>query len=418
MNGALLRLAAALSLLSLGACGSSSAPDAAGKDGGAGNPYAGYVTASYPGTQNWLCHPDLSGSANACLGDLSALVVQADGSSAVEDFSPAADPKVDCFYIYPTTSLDPGPNSDFNPDAQEIQTARMQAARYAGICRLYAPVYRQRTLVNLVLGQVADPLISDEADQAALDKAYADVVDAFREYMAHHNNGRGFILLGHSQGSRMGSRLLAEEIEKTPYAAQRLIAAHLPGFTVEVPDSAEVGGSLASTPACTHESQTGCIIAYSSYREGDPQLSDPRFGLAATPGTHAMCVNPAALSGGSAALQVYLPFILPPAFQAVLIPKGNGPYQNPLTNVTAMLQAPFFSVPGQISGECSTGDNGVRYLKIHIDANPDDPRADNYSGEFLGGTNWGLHLADVNLAQGDLVRLAGTQSAAWLAAHP
>ena len=47
-------------------------------------------------------------------------------------------------------------------------------------------------------------------------------------------------------------------------------------------------------------------------------------------------------------------------------------------------------------------------------ANPDDPRADDYPGEFIGGTNWGLHLIDVSIAQGDLVRLAGQQARAYL----
>ena len=37
---------------------------------------------------------------------------------------------------------------------------------------------------------------------------YADVLDAWREYLARDNRGRGVVLLGHSQGTRMLRQLL------------------------------------------------------------------------------------------------------------------------------------------------------------------------------------------------------------------
>jgi|GEM_PF-3504082 len=57
-------------------------------------------------------------------------------------------------------------------------------------------------------------------------------------------------------------------------------------------------------------------------------------------------------------------------------------------------------------------------LEAHIDTDLNDARADNYYGEFLGGNGWSMHIVDVSLALGDLVGLARTESAAWLAAHP
>jgi hypothetical protein len=160
------------------------------------------------------------------------------------------------------------------------------------------------------------------------------------------------------------------------------------------------------------------VVAYSSYRQGDPELADPRYGVTTQAGMQALCVNPAALSGGPGKLRVNFPFVLPPVFQALLKPRGTlGPYADPATNVITALTTPFFSVPGQFRGQCVVNEAGTSYLEIRIAADPDDPRADDYPGEFFGGTGWGMHLVDVNLAQGNLVRLARSQGEAWLDNH-
>lgn len=388
-----------------------------GSDGSssAANPYAGYESETYSGTAHWLCHPDLAGSANACNGDQTTIRVEADGSSTTERFEPAVDPPVDCFYVYPTVSFDLAANADLNPGPQETDTTLIQAGRYGSVCRLFAPVYRQRTLVLLGLGLFADALIPDELQERASAIAYGDVLDAFKHYIAHENHGRGFLLLGHSQGARILTRLVAEEVETNAYLSRRLVAAHVPGTLVEVPEGADVGGTFATTPACRDASQTGCVVAYSSFRAGDPDLADPRFGVTADPGMQALCVDPASPDGGAAALDAYLPFVQAPVFEALLIARGQGgPYADPARNRSAAKSHSFYSVPGEIRGECVTNAAGARYLQVSIAADPSDPRADDYPGEFLGGKGWGLHLVDVSLAQGDLVHLAATQSAAWL----
>jgi len=68
-------------------------------------------------------------------------------------------------------------------------------------------------------------------------------------------------------------------------------------------------------------------------------------------------------------------------------------------------------VPGLVLGECIEQD-GKGYFAISVDADPGDPRVDNVGTDFLPG--WGLHLSDMPLAHGDLVRLAKRQAAAWL----
>ena len=219
--------------------------------------------------------------------------------------------------------------------------------------------------------------------------------------------------VGHSQGSGLLRRLIAEVIEPDDWLHERLIGAHLMGTSVAVPPDADVGGDFRRTPACRAPDQTGCVVSYASFRAGDPQLDDPRFGTTADPDTRALCTNPAQLAGGAAALSPQMPRSYAPAYQALVIPRGSGgPYASRARNLA--LDTPYFTVPGQIRAECVLDANGTSYLEIRIQADPDDPRADDYPGEFLGGIGWGLHLADVALAQQDLVDLAGRQGHAWL----
>jgi hypothetical protein len=69
---------------------------------------------------------------------------------------------------------------------------------------------------------------------------------------------------------------------------------------------------------------------------------------------------------------------------------------------------PYLRTEGLASARCvNAGPRG--YLEIRTNADPKDKRTDRIGGEvgalgfFLPG--WGMHLADVNEAQGDLMRL-------------
>lgn len=315
--------------------------------------------------------------------------------------------------MYPTTSLDLNGNSDLQPGPQENQTTALQFGRYGEVCRQFAPVYRQRTLTALGLTTFTGALGGIDIAPNAGEVAYADVLDAFKEYIANQSEGRGFILVGHSQGSGILRRLIAEEIETRPELLSRFISAHIPGNNVLVPTGRDVGASFQKVPACRTANQLGCVVAYVTYRAGDPQLEDPRFGLSSEEGTQALCTNPAALAGGQSDLFPIIPRQQPPVFRLLLIPRGpGGPYANPISNLT--IPTPYYSMPGQIKGECKVGPNGVSYLEASIVADPDDPRADDYPGEFIGGMNWGFHLIDVSIAQGDLIRLAQRQAASYL----
>lgn len=370
---------------------------------------------NYNAPDTWLCHPSLPAQDNVCLRDQSVISVAANGSSSVTEGYVDSNPAVDCFYVYPTASMDLTASSNLNPDAQEKDTTAIQFGRYAEACRTFAPVYRQRTLTYLGLGALGDGLVKEETMMQANETAYADVRDAFKNYIANDNDGRGFLLVGHSQGARLLARLVQEEIETDAALQQQMVSAHLIGTDISVPAGGVVGGTFYSTPLCTSANQNGCVVAYSTFRRDDPELATPKFGTPPADGYEAACTHPAALAGGSEELAARLPFDQPYAFDVLLKAQGSGgPYERWWDNLKAKRQANFYSVPGQFRGECVRDKQGTHYLEVTIESNENDPRADNYRGELIVVKGWGLHLVDINIAQGDLVQLAHDQIQHWL----
>jgi len=223
---------------------------------------------------NWLCRPN---SDDACAQDQTATVITADGQMTREAFAPDADPRIDCFYVYPTASRDPGGNSDLIPGSEEVFVAQVQFARFAARCRTFAPMYRQVTLTSLharmngVAGPQPDPALGS-----------IDVLAAWRHYLAHDNHGRGVVLIGHSQGAAVLTQLIKDEIDGKPVQAQ-LVSAILLGANVVVPDDADVGGTFQHIPACRAATQTGCVISYVSFRASAPPSPSGYFGRAVDP---------------------------------------------------------------------------------------------------------------------------------------
>ena len=127
----------------------------------------------YSNGNNWLCRP---GRQDACAVDLSTTIISASGKLTPETW--AADPNapIDCFYIYPTVSTDPTGNSDMIPGPEEKGVVRVQFARFASKCRVYAPIYRQVTLTALRAGIAGTPIPVNRA------LAYIDVLDAWNFY--------------------------------------------------------------------------------------------------------------------------------------------------------------------------------------------------------------------------------------------
>jgi hypothetical protein len=347
-------------------------------------PYAGYESEVYADGQNWLCRPDQE---DICDIGLDATEVAEDGTLTVIEPAPADAPPVDCFYVYPTISGDPGNVADLEPGPSEEGNAALnQAARFSSACRVFAPVYRQITL-NGIMGS---------ATQAERDGAYADVLDAWKTYVSQDNEGRGVVLIGHSQGSGHLQRLIAEEIDGVPALRDRLVSAVLLGSSVAVPDGEVVGGVFQEVPLCTEAGEVGCVLTYATFRATAPPGPDSYFGVVDGP-ERAGCTNPAALGGGAAELTPYFPA------------EGTNPFApgTPAPEITT----PWVTYPGLLSGECARhGEADV--LELTIAADPSGPRIDDIGGDLT--PPWGLHLVDANIAMGDLVDRVGEQIEAYV----
>jgi hypothetical protein len=344
------------------------------------------------GETTWLCKPGLA--EDPCESSEVTTVQNGDGTTSVEQAQPASNPPVDCFYVYPTVSNQLTDNANLEIGPEETQTAIDQASRFSQDCRVYAPIYPQVTL-HALKGPVS-------AEAAAT--SYLGVLGAFIEYLAKYNEGRGFVLIGHSQGAIVLKQLITEQIDPSPALRARLVSALLLGGNVLVPKGGIVGGDFLNVPACQAATQTHCVVAYSSFLKEPPPGADfgrvgsPLLG-AATAGQIAneevLCVNPTLPVQGAAA-------------GALLRYESTTPV--PGSGFTAPdAPTPWVSMPGQYTAQCDHAD-GASWLQLNYVGPSGDTREP--VTEALGPL-WGTHVQDVNVALGNLVGMTALQSATY-----
>jgi hypothetical protein len=355
--------------------------------------------ADYADQANWLCLP---GRADACVSP-DTVELGPNGFGAPVVTPAAADPSADCFYIYPTVSRDPGFNSDLTPGIEERAAVQIQFARYRSVCRTFAPVYRSGTVsaVRSVLGGLNPAPI--------FERAYGDVEAAWRYYLQHYNHGRPVVIIAHSQGSIYAIALLKREFEGRPLQ-DRLVSAIIPGYTVEVPQGRVTGGTFRSLPLCTSPGETGCVVSYVSFREGQDPPADAMFGHASQPDWTIACTNPAALgSSRRVPLDSYFFTGSSESMPSRVVWSRTGPPPARVVHTTGLATAACVN-------EGRTG-----YLSLGVNADPNDARTDDIPGEIFFWRytfdGWGMHLADMSAPQGDLIRMVAAQSAAWHANH-
>ncbi len=355
----------------------------------------------YSNGDNWLCRP---GRQDACAVDMSTTVISASGKLTREAWTAHPNAPIDCFYVYPTVSTDPTGNSDMIPGPEEKGVVRAQFARFASQCRVYAPMYRQITLTALRALLGGTPMSMDRA------LAYNDVLDAWNYYLEHDNQGRGVVLIGHSQGSSVLTQLIKSEIDGKPVQS-RIISALLLGTSLPVPKGKDVGGAFQHVPLCHAANQTGCVVTYASFRATMPPPANSRFGKVPGENMISGCTNPAALGGGSGELHSYLGS------------KGSGivstaeAVPGPWVKPEQPIATPFVSVPGLLTAECVANESGS-YLAVSVHGDPAGTRASDIVGDVVVNgqvlPDWGLHLIDANLAMGNLIDIVGRQSKAYL----
>lgn len=325
----------------------------------------------------WLCRPDVA--ANPCrAADLTVTDLRPDGTRVVVPFTPAANPKVDCFYVYPTVDLDlvPGNHLDLTDPKRQRETTLAQAGRFQEACALWVPLYRQVTIGTY--------LQDAEEREKKLAVAYSDIDHAFREYLAQGDPSHRIVLIGHSQGAEMVIRILQRFFDVDPALRARLLLAMPIGGDVDVAHGTPFGTSK-TVPPCTEPMQTGCLVAYRTYAAGE-KVDPSRW---APPAGHdTVCVDPSALDhrGGHLA--------------GAIFPSEHQRFDTP-----------FIAYSSYFEAHCEHQDGGFAYLSVS--APQGDPRPspfDPHDRRFRWG-KLGLHILDLQLPQRDLVDLVARRAA-------
>jgi hypothetical protein len=363
------------------------------------------ATASAKSSTVWLCKPGKK--PDPCMQDRTATVVSYSGTTRQESLQKPVKhgkPPIDCFYVYPTVSEQEGPNANLEIEPQETQIAIDQASRFSQDCKVYAPMYQQLTLKAINNPGGVTP--------AAELKAYEGVLAAFLEYMHKYNKGHGVVLIGHSQGSLMLENLIKQQIDNTPALRKQLVSAVLLGGNVLVPEGQTEGATFQHVPSCTSATETGCVIAYSSFLKEPPENaffgrpSSPLLGGPVPPGLEVVCVNPTLLDQSGAAGSL-LPYAPTTPFPGTI---GAG-------SPTPTASTPWVESLGSATAQCKH-ENGASWLNIAMTEGlpqsvVEDLAAHNEVAEELIGPEWGLHLYDVNIALGNLVNTVAIQTQAY-----
>ena len=344
------------------------------------------VASSAHADVKWLCKPGLAGDPCAVPADTARFTPG--GRFLGRDHPKPTRRRIDCFYVYPTVSGQPGPNATRAIDPELRSIARYQAARYSRTCRVFAPVYRQVTLAGLGTATAADWA-----------RALADVKAAWRTYLRRYNHGRGVVLIGHSQGTFHLRELLKDEIEPHRTQRRKLVSALLLGGNVLVAAGRDIGGDLGPLRACRSARQTRCVIAFSTFDGAVP--ADAAFGRSGDPRREVLCTNPGALGGGAGRIDPIVP---------------SEPFA-PGTEIAAALAGVGFPIPasgadwirfpGAYEARCSDA-GGANVLQVV-------PRAGAPLLNPVPAATWGLHLVDANLALGQLDAIVRRQAAAYRA---
>ncbi len=347
-------------------------------------PTTGYVAPDYANPANWVCRP---GAETTCTANLDAEVVFPGHPSKTVRFQPAADPPIDCFYAYPTVSLQETEYASMTASPEVRKTVNAQAGLLTTRCRVYAPLYRQVTVPALRRTMANHGQISWELPER-------DLLAAWAFYLQHDNHGRGVVLIGHSQGTILLQELMAAAVDGKP-AQALLVSAFLAGDpSLGVPPGARVGGTFKHIPTCDSAAETGCVYVWGSYR-ADAPATDQIFGAARKDGLVSACENPAAPAGGSGALKW---FIHRPSDQQ------NG-------------KTPWVEVLGVLTGECRNF-SGRNAFRVTVLKGPYAKTANKMLDHAARQQRWGLHALDLTLVKGNILDVLDAETASWAKTHP
>ena len=234
---------------------------------------------------------------------LSSCVSESDNPASVDPASVATDysnkehwlslpeitKDVDAFYIYSTSYIE----SSFEegaPDYATLDTPEMitgalgeyvtNASVFEESCNVFVPWYRQAGM--RYAGEVSKK--TGNIDAALGGVSYTDIKAALDYFFEKCNNGRPFIIAGHSQGASMVKYVLKHYFKEHPDYYKRMVAAYQIGFSLTKDDLAQ----YPHLKFATGESDTGVIISWNT--EGPKNVEENAKNVVVLPG--AMSINP------------------------------------------------------------------------------------------------------------------------------
>jgi hypothetical protein len=390
-------------LAELGDASDSAAP-VAPRDAGQRPDAATAAASIYDDDAKWLCRPGLPN--NPCAQTVQVTEVHPDGGTTVSELPKTpADAEADCLYLYPTVDpglLTPPRNLDFG----QIDMAAVrdifagQGLPFREACAVWAPVYRQTSLNSF-----------EQADtrEKGLATAFRDVEAAFDYYLSHATPGRPIVIVAHSQGAIVMTRLLKQRFEGQPELLRRLVVAVLAGPLggFVVPQDELVGGTLQEIPLCSTDEQTGCALTFATFSAKIPPNADyGRVNGGVAAGFDTGCTTPpGGLDGRDARLSGTLFASIGGALGA-LAPQFD--YGRTRVRTQLVRYADFYTA------SCEKSGTGLSYLKVTAAPLPGDVRVDPvlYNSTTLSSPEIGLHGLDYAFVSGDLVRTVKTRVAA------
>ncbi len=171
---------------------------------------------------------------------------------------------VDVVFFHPTSCFGDESWNQAMPDERNnhatMDSIKRQAGVFEGQSNVYAPFYRQVSLYVLKA--------REEDRNKALNVAYSDIERAFACYIENFNDGKPFILAGHSQGSNFLLWLLERRVLNDPELRKQLVAAYVVGWSLTVDD-------IKASPQleiCESFDEAVCIVSYNT-QEKDPEVS-------------------------------------------------------------------------------------------------------------------------------------------------
>ena len=193
----------------------------------------------------------------------------------------------DTFYIYSTIFM--GANEG-DADYATLDNAEMLAgipiehaiksSVFEEATNLFIPLYRQSSMKH-----AAEVYMKDEnIDAALIGMPYTDITAALDYYFENYNQGRPFVIAGHSQGSAILRLVLKRYFKEHPDYYKRMVAAYQIGFSLTKDDLAQ----YPHLKFATGESDTGVIISWNT--EGPKNVEENAKNVVVLPG--AMSINP------------------------------------------------------------------------------------------------------------------------------